>query len=321
MLRREPIYQYTGVNLAGAEFTAQEKLPGVYEHDYIYPTPQEVDYFIAQGMNTIRLPFSWENLQPQPNGDLNPDELKRIEDFVSYATGKGAYVILNPHNYGRYFGKPLGGSDAPADLLPDFWSRLAQRFAGNPKVIFGIMNEPYEIDSRAWLDISNKTLAAIRQAGASNLVLVPGVDYSKAASWGVGANGDPNGLVLQEVSDPGHNFAIEIHNYLDEDASGRNPACVSATIGVERLRDVTSWLRVNGLRGFLGEFGATSDKTCLDAMDQMLTHMQDNADVWLGWTYWAAGPWWKDYMFSIEPVSNAPAQPQLTILLKHLAKP
>jgi hypothetical protein len=26
-----------------------------------------------------------------------------------------------------------------------------------------------------------------------------------------------------------------------------------------------------------------------------------NDDVWLGWTWWAAGPWYTEYMFSIEP--------------------
>ena len=33
--------------------------------------------------------------------------------------------------------------------------------------------------------------------------------------------------------------------------------------------------------------------------------MRDNSDVWLGWTYWAAGAWWGDYPMSVEPKNGA----------------
>ncbi|HIB99683.1 TPA: glycoside hydrolase family 5 protein, partial [Candidatus Poribacteria bacterium] len=45
--------------------------------------------------------------------------------------------------------------------------------------------------------------------------------------------------------------------------------------------------------------------------------IDDNTDVWLGWTYWAAGPWWGDYMFSIEPKIGED-RPQMVILEKHI---
>ena len=50
--------------------------------EYIYPNGGEVDYFAAAGMNLIRLPFHWENLQPALGGELDAMELARIRDFV-----------------------------------------------------------------------------------------------------------------------------------------------------------------------------------------------------------------------------------------------
>lgn len=33
----------------------------------------------------------------------------------------------------------------------------------------------------------------------------------------------------------------------------------------------------------------------------MLNYVEGNRDVWLGWTWWAAGPWWGEYQFTLEP--------------------
>ena len=81
-----------GVNLAGADFGSPDHRPGVFGTDYFYPTHAEVDYFVGKGMNVFRLPFSWENLQPQEMADFQADELARLDDIVGYATGRGAQL-------------------------------------------------------------------------------------------------------------------------------------------------------------------------------------------------------------------------------------
>lgn len=52
-----------GVNLAGAEF-GSPNFPGTYNTDYTYPTADELDYYKSKGLNLIRMPFSWERIQP-----------------------------------------------------------------------------------------------------------------------------------------------------------------------------------------------------------------------------------------------------------------
>ena len=48
--------------------------------------------------------------------------------------------------------------------------------------------------------------------------------------------------------------------------------------------------------------------------------MQQHTGAWQGVTYWAGGPWWGNYMFSIEP-QNGVDKPQMGILLQHLSAP
>jgi aryl-phospho-beta-D-glucosidase BglC (GH1 family) len=119
---------YTGVNLAGAEFgpTPTPGNLGTYGSQYQYPTNAEVDYYISKGMDTFRLPFRWERLQLTQNGALDPTEFSRLDSFVTYATSKGAYVTLDPHNFARYYPDPANfqsstqglGRPATQEILP-----------------------------------------------------------------------------------------------------------------------------------------------------------------------------------------------------------
>lgn len=310
--------KYTGVNLAGAEF-APDQLPGTYGTHYIYPTHAEVDYFTGKGMNVFRLPFLWERLQHTQFADFDAVELARIDDFVNYATGKGAAVVLDPHNYARYYNTVIGAG-VPASAFADFWGKLALRYKGNSRVIFGLMNEPHGMETELWRDDANAAIQAIRNAGAANLILVPGNGWTGAHSWNHPWHGTPNAQVMLGINDPGNNYAFEVHQYLDSDSSGRSEECVSATVGSEKLVEFTNWLRQHGKRGFLGEFAGGRNPTCSAALDNMLTYIDSNADVWLGWTYWAAGPWWGDYIFTLEPVNGAD-RPQMLPLSAHFASP
>lgn len=307
---------YLGVNLAGAEF-GEGSLPGTYGTHYIYPTTAEVDYFLGKGMNTFRLPFRWERLQYGPFGSLNSAELDRLDAFVSYATGRGATVILDPHNYARYYGNVIGESQVPASAFADFWSRLAERYRGNDRVVFGLMNEPHSMSTELWRDNANAAIQAIRATGATNLILVPGNAWTGAHSWEQNWYGTPNAVAMLGIVDPGNHYAFEVHQYMDGNSSGQSDSCVSTTIGAERLVAFTNWLRQHGKKGFLGEFAGGRNETCYAALDTMLDYLDANDDVWLGWTYWAAGPWWGEYIFTLEPDSQGNDRPQMVPLSQH----
>src|SRR4051794_41113769 len=80
---------------------------------------------------------------------------------------------------------------------------------------------------------------------------------------------------------------------------------------------------MHGYQGFLGEFAGANNPTCNAAVTDTLTFIQNNADVWLGWSWWAAGPWWGNYMFTLEPTNlGQPSQADraaLAVLQQHVA--
>ncbi|GAA0746582.1 glycoside hydrolase family 5 protein [Ideonella azotifigens] len=315
-----PVPAYRGVSLAGAEFGADPwgggSLPGTYGVNYTYPTQGEVGYFAGKQMNTVRLPFRWERLQPTLNAAFDSAEWGRLNGFVAAATASGVTVVLDPHNYARYYSNVVGAGVSNA-AFADLWSRLATAYKGNDKVVFALMNEPHDMPTEQWLGAANAAIAAIRAAGAGNLILVPGNGWTGGHSWSDTWYGTSNATVMLGVVDPADRYAYEVHQYLDSDSSGNSANCVSTTIGVERLSGFTAWLRSHGKRGFLGEFAGGNNATCQAAVTGMLDHLGANRDVWNGWTWWAAGPWWGSYMYSIEPQNGVDA-PQMGWLTPYL---
>lgn len=310
--------ELTGVNIAGAEFNGKT-LPGVAGKDYFYPKPATLAHFASEGMNAIRLPFRWERIQPALNGELDAAEFRRLADTVRDAKAQKLFVILDVHNYAAYRGQPIGSPDVPVAAFADLWKRLAEKFKHERDVGFGLMNEPKGLPTETWLAAANAALAQIRAAGARNLVFVPGNGWTGAHSWFSKSYGTPNAAVMSAVHDPGNNFVYELHQYLDSNYSGTHPECKSEQVGVAALTKVTEWLRQHGKRGFLGEFGAGSNNTCLAALDAMLDYMDKNRDVWMGWTYWAAGAWPSHYFTSVQPVNGADT-PQMQVLLRHVGR-
>ncbi|BDI32267.1 cellulase [Capsulimonas corticalis] len=311
---------FTGVNLAGGEFGAPKAgVAQVYGKNFVYPSTSEFDYFASHGVNVIRLPIHWEVLQPEMNKPLDPVELSRLQAVVKDALKHRLVIILDPHNYARYYDKIVGTPDVPAAAFADFWSRLSATFQDDPRVWFGLMNEPHDMPASQWLGDANAAIAAIRKTGAKNLILVPGVRWTGAGSW-LDGDADANGAVMLGVKDPKNHYVYEVHQYLDVDGSGTHKEVVSPTIGVERLQKFTEWCRQHHQRAFLGEVAVAASPEGEAAIENMLTDMEKNRDVWVGYSWWAAGPWWGDYMFTLEPKDGVD-RPQMGYLKAHLQGP
>ena len=270
-------------------------------------------------MNILRLPFRWERLQPTLNQAFNNAEWSRFDNFVTQTTAKEVYVLLDPHNYARYNNNLIGSAQVPNSAFADFWSRLADQYKNNSYVIFGLMNEPNTMPTEQWVDGANAAAAAIRETGATNLIFVPGNAWTGAHSWTQTWYGTANATALLNFVDPGNNFVVEVHQYFDDDFSGTSPDCTT-TDASEVLSEFTAWLATNNLRGFLGEFAGADTANCNQAIESALSYIENNDEFWMGWTWWAAGPWWtwQDYMFSIEPThdADAPQLPWLTLFLE-----
>ncbi|KPL49850.1 cellulase [Xanthomonas axonopodis] len=306
---------YAGVNLSGAEFASSEK-PGVLNKDYMYAAASDYTYFAGVGMNTIRLPILWERLQPAARGELDPAQLALLQQAVARAKAAGMYLVIDIHNYAKYYGYKIGSPEVPVATFTDLWRRLALAFNSDNAVIFGLMNEPNNISASAWAGAAQAAIDAIRRTGAKNLILVPGALWTGAHSWySPTTDGYSNATALASIDDPLNRYAFEVHQYLDADSSGTSRTCASSTIGAERLRNFTQWLRTNRKRGFLAEFGSADNAVCNQALQGMLKHMKTNADVYLGWTWWAAGSWFSTtYSYNVYPNKDGTDKPQMRVL-------
>ncbi|EIM91689.1 uncharacterized protein STEHIDRAFT_182854 [Stereum hirsutum FP-91666 SS1] len=300
-------FQYFGVNESGAEF-GNTVIPGALGTDYIWPAPSSIDYFMNLGFNTFRVPFLMERMVPPSTGmtgAFNQTYFSGLSSTVSYITGKGGFVLIEPHNYMIYNGATITSTSD----FQTFWTNLATEFKTNDNVIFDLMNEPHDIPATTVFDLMAAGIKGVRAAGATTqLIMVEGTSWTGAWTWT--SSGNAAAFTGINAADPNNNVAIEMHQYLDSDGSGTSDVCVSSDIGASRLADATSWLIANNIKGFLGEMGAGSNDVCIEAVQGALCTLQEAGGVWLGALWWAAGQWWGDYYQSIEPPSG-PAIPSI----------
>jgi endoglucanase len=315
-----PTGYFPGVNLSVAEFGKGS----VLNQNYTYPTDAEFEYFQKKGFKIIRMPFKWERIQPQPLGELSAPDLAQIDRCVTKASSLGLVVLLDIHNYA---GRQVNGVNMLVGINPelgdkefnDVWVKLANHYKDNPLVWFGLMNEPHKQTAVMNAETMQTAVNAIRATGAKNRILVPGTSWTGGHSWIKSGNG----AALANFKDPGDNFAFEIHQYLDKDSSGTHTEAVPGK-GATSLVAFTEWAKQNHFKAFLGEFGWDGNPANLQANtegDALLSYMDQNRDVWIGYTYWAAGPWWNKYMYSVEPDGLKQGTPvdknQLQVLQKH----
>ncbi len=167
---------YRGINLSGLEYN------GTYlDAMYQLPDLPDMQYFVAQGMNTVRIPIRAEYLYSdfpnEPGNSLssshlnadgtlplypNPIYRAAIKDIVSKYLNNHVNVILDLHNYMRFCptGPEVGQGNGPTDPVGNhckiltstqlalIWQTISTEFKDlavhNPQtLIFGLQNEPF----------------------------------------------------------------------------------------------------------------------------------------------------------------------------------
>lgn len=304
----------TGINISGAEFNST-KLPGVPEKDYTYPSPTEISYVAAQGANIIRMPFRWERLQPTLLNPLEENELTRMRNAVDLAKAQGLCVILDVHNYAKYFDQTMGGNASLQDAFVDFWSRMAVAFPDEENIIFGLMNEPKYITISEWTTLAKRTIVKIRNAKSKNIILVAGGNWSGVHDWFVERDGMSNAVAFENLKDKLNRAFIEVHQYADSNYSGTGTSCQPADQFITIFGKISAWAREHQQYLFLGEFGVPNTPDCLITLERFLTSTR--SEVWQGWTYWSVGRWWpNDYPLALNVNAEKPS-PQWAILKKY----
>jgi aryl-phospho-beta-D-glucosidase BglC (GH1 family) len=134
------------------------------------------------GANVIRIP-----VHPNYYREDKDYLWRYLDPIVAWAGEMNMYVIIDCH----YIGNIQDGSGDqmpeidihPKEFTKEFWTLTANYFKDVPNVIFEIYNEPAQITPDVWADNANEIVKYIRDAGAEQLIIVGGVEYSKDLSW------------------------------------------------------------------------------------------------------------------------------------------
>ncbi|GKZ72475.1 hypothetical protein AnigIFM50267_008839 [Aspergillus niger] len=307
MKKRDSGFKWVGTSESGAEFGSA--LPGTLGTDYTWPETSKIQVLRNKGMNIFRIPFLMERLTPDGlTSSFASTYLSDLKSTVEFVTNSGAYAVLDPHNYGRFDGSIITSTSD----FKTWWKNVATEFADNDKVIFDTNNEYHDMEQSLVLDLNQAAINGIRAAGATTqYIFVEGNAYTGAWDWTT-YNDNLSGLTDSEDK-----IIYEMHQYLDSDSSGTSETCVSSTIGQERLEKATEWLKTNNKQGIVGEFAGGVNSVCEEAVEGMLAYMSENSDVWVGASWWSAGPWWGTYMYSLEPTDGTAYSTYLPILEKY----
>ncbi|AHL75570.1 cellulase [Stutzerimonas stutzeri] len=308
--------QLVGVALSGAAF-GPSVLPGKHGTNYIYPAESYYKKYAEQGLKLVRLPFLWERMQPQLDTELDAAQLALLTQSLDFAQKYGVKVVLDMHNYYRYYKQPIGSETVPIPSFANTWKRIAQKVGNHPALSgYGLMNEPNT--KGLWPEAALAAAKEIRKVDQTHWIYVAGDRFSSAWHW---PQSNTQLIADPWMRDPANKLIFEAHMYLDRDTSGLyidKTETFAPDLGINRAKPFVEWLRANNLRGFIGEMGVPNyAPDAIVAMDNLLGYLHENC---VPLTYWAGGPWWGNYILALD-VSGGAEQPQLPILRKHAATP
>ncbi|HBM10824.1 cellulase [Pseudomonas sp. Choline-3u-10] len=311
----EPV-RLVGVALSGAAF-GPSVLPGKHGTNYIYPAESYYKKYAEQGLKLVRLPFLWERIQPKLDTELDTAQLALLTQSLDFAHKHGVKVVLDMHNYYRYYRQPIGSETVSIQSFANTWKRIALKVGKHPALSgYGLMNEPNT--KGLWPQAALAAAKEIRKVDRTNWIYVAGDRFSSAWHW---PQSNTQLIADPWMRDPNNNLIFEAHMYLDRDTSGMyvdKTETFAPELGINRAKPFVDWLRTNNLRGFIGEMGVPNyAPDAILAMDNLLGYLRENC---VPLTYWAGGPWWGNYILALD-VAGGAEQPQLAVLRKHAATP
>ena len=175
----------------------------------------------------VRIPLSQADWLGRRCANANYKSM--VDQAISQANQNGMYAILDLHWTDVNGQAPCdSGCVSGQQPMPDsssvtFWKQVAARYANSPGVIFDLYNEPHDVSWSCWRNGGCTTTSstgnplpvqyratgmqalynAVRSTGATNLTLIPGLD------WAYDLSGMLGGYALK-----GTNIAYDKHIYV-----------------------------------------------------------------------------------------------------------
>ena len=181
-----------------------------------------------------------------------------------------------------------GSSPPPSTGLPGNDQRVSFDLINEPHTHAEAGNKPGDIGISLadWFACAQAAIDAMRAAGATNTIFVPGMAYSDAGSF----TGNGSSTAWLGLNDPQHNIAVTVHCYA---GLGSNVT----TVLRDALAAVVTWARTHSIKVNVGEIAINAGDNGLPDFCSTFATAQaqwadwqrfcvDNNDVIVGWNWW-----------------------------------
>jgi len=243
-----------------------------------------VQAIAAWHTNAVRVPLNedcWLGINGAPAAYSGPTYQQAIATYVDLLNQYGLVAILELHLSAPGATPATGQRPMPdQDHTPAFWSSVASAFKSNSAVIFDLFNEPYPDNGgdttaawTCWRDGGacanipylvagmQELVTTVRDTGATNIIMVGGVQYSgRLSQW-----------LAYRPTDPLGNLAASWHSY--NSTACNTPACWDSQIAPVAQQ-------VPIIVGEIGEYD------CGHAyIDSLMAWLDSHTISYLAWTW------------------------------------
>jgi hypothetical protein len=302
-----------GVNHSGSEYEC------IQGRGFFDPsdtdTPAAIDAMKTWNINTVRVTLNEDcwlgiNMSAPQYGGAN--YRAAITQYVDDLNAAGLAVIVTLQWSAPGSQAATGQSDmADEDHSPAFWSSVASTFKDSPGVLFDLFSEPHDLTwpcivngcSSGGIQYAgyNQLISSVRSTGASNVVMVAGLDWASDLS---GTFTGPGGYPADLPYDPAGQMAVSVHVYSNKYENSPTQWNQWLPIGT----------KVPLITGEFGEFDCGTS-----FVDSYMAWADANDVSYLGWTFNAGSGWTCAGGPSLITDDNGDPTPYGLALKNHLA--
>ncbi|MGO9527920.1 MAG: cellulase family glycosylhydrolase [Verrucomicrobiia bacterium] len=302
---------YSVIQELDTRFTTSPEQSLIRTYQYTWITTNDLDNIRAMGMNYVRVPFWWGDVQTL-SGAWRGDAFDRMDWVVSNAWQRGLYTILDLHgapggqnsseSTGQQNQNQYWTSSSDQNQTAIIWSNVAAHFAGNPAVAgYDLINEPSGAPTQTAIwSAYNSLYQTVRAVDTNHMIMMEG-------TWtGTGTNGESLNWQWDVLPNPTQynwsNVVYEMHSYPGTNSLSGEEA--EADKQVSDFQNHQSW-NVPCLIGEFNCYGTTN------AWPYFVQQFDTNNMSWSVWSYKAIHGSPPDGWGLYDPVGTWPSTPNI----------
>ncbi|HVV50550.1 MAG TPA: cellulase family glycosylhydrolase, partial [Polyangia bacterium] len=287
------VLRLLGVNRPGGEYACVTSTNVWDPGDGSGNNQATITTMLSWKVNAVRIPLNedcWLGLNGVKTGGATYQAA--VQTWVNLLLQSGLYPILDLHWTEDGGAKATGQQPMPdAANAPTFWGQVAAAYKNSPKVIFDLFNEPYPDNNMeataawtCWRDGGTcpgigypvagmqSMLTAVRTAGATNLVVLAGIEYANDLSqW-----------MTYKPTDPAGNIAASWHVYPNSNYTSGHTLMMDAG-GVAGIAPIVA-TEIGGVLTGCSASGGTDDGSFITSVMSYLDGLSQ-PQSYLAWSW------------------------------------